>query len=310
MNTYEVYIPIDVSGPIRTGKTINVQRYNNQNPVLFFQLFDKGRSTMLDDVSEVSIAFTNTNNESVRGSGNLQIVNPHRATISYELSNDDITMSGITTVTLGIKTTSSFFTVQSTVFVQDMNKDLYELLTGSNSSSSSSSCSGNCSNCKNCDCGFPCKHFSIYCRSCRRCKFAWCHNTLPKPVNFCDIKVCNRPIQTIIIKDFSNNPDYERAYLPMVIDSDGILNITIGSNTYKCDVGKDGAVYLIDKSIKPPNGLLGLYMDGKGNLYYKIDEKYDDDDNNSDDDSNDNNSDGNSCNCACVEEVEVIIGTL
>lgn len=135
MNTWEVYIPIDINGPIRTGDGINIQRYNNQNPVLFFQLFDGNKPTMLDDTATVSIAFTNTNNESTSGSGNLEIVNPHRATISYELSNSDITMSGLVTITLGIQTNTSLFTVQCVALVQDIDENLYKALTGNNNNS-------------------------------------------------------------------------------------------------------------------------------------------------------------------------------
>ena len=128
MNTWEVYIPIDVTHPIRTGPTINVQRYNNQNPVLFFQLFNTNVPVMLDDTTTVSIAFTNTNNESVSGLGNLQVVNPYRGTISYELVSSDLTMSGLITVTLGVTTATSFFTLQCSILVHTINEDLLKAL--------------------------------------------------------------------------------------------------------------------------------------------------------------------------------------
>ena len=271
MNTWEVYIPIDINGPIRTGDGINIQRYNNQNPVLFFQLFDGNKPTMLDDTATVSIAFTNTNNESTSGSGNLEIVNPHRATISYELSNSDITMSGLVTITLGIQTNTSLFTVQCVALVQDIDENLYKALTGNNNNSG---CGGDCVNCSSNCCVFPCCHFSEYCRSCRRCKWAWFNNTMIRPLDFNKIKVCKTPPPPSNIPDFEHDKDYERSYIPFVINSEGILLIKLDNNTYMCDFGHEGSVYLIDKTAVTPTSMYGLYFGTKNRMYYKISEKY------------------------------------
>ena len=104
MNNFDIYIPIDVKGPIKTGARTNIQMKNTNNPAILFQLFTGPFPLMLDDASSVSIAFTNEDNVSVKGSGTLQIVNPHRGTISYVPTKEDITKSGLHTITLGITT--------------------------------------------------------------------------------------------------------------------------------------------------------------------------------------------------------------
>lgn len=274
MNNYDVYIPIDVHGPIKTSSRTNIQLHSTNNPAILFQLFDGCRPLMLDDISKVSIAFTNTNNVSVKGSGELQVVNPHRGTISYVLSNEDMTMTGIHTVTLGITTGCSFFTVQTTIFCQDISDSLYEALTGESSSGSGSSCSGAVSWGNE----FPCTYFNIYCRLCRRCKWVWEHNTYPKPLCFEEIKMCKNPYVTPPIENFANLPEYEQADYHTEINDEGYLVIYINDTPYVCDIGKEGALYLMDKSIETPPQLVGLYLGSKLIPYYKISEKVKNDD--------------------------------
>lgn len=265
MNTNDVYIPIDISGPIKTCSGVNVQKHSTNNPVLLFQLFDKEKPLMLDDTSSVSIAFTNTNNESVGGSGNLQIVNPHRGTISYEMNSNDITLFGLNTITIAVTTGSSFFTVQCVIMCQEINDSLYKALQDSTDSSEmSTSCGDNT---------FPCSHYNEWCRMCRRCKFAWYHNSYPKPVSFDTIKICKNPYISEPIPNFALLPEYEKAYLPTVSNADGSIGVVIGDTNYTCDVGMDGALYLMDKSIATPTELIGLYLGKDLVCYYKTSEK-------------------------------------
>ena len=277
MNTNDIYIPIDIAGPIKTSSGINIQKHSANNPVLLFQLFDKGRPMMLDDVSKVSIAFTNTNNESVAGSGNLQIVNPHRGTISYEISSDDITLFGLNTITIGVTTGSSFFTVQCVAMCQDIDDSLFDALQNSGEGSSSSSSSATSCGCSEecwC-CPFPCSYYNEWCRMCRRCKFAWFNNSYPKPVSFDTIKMCKNPYISDPVPNFALTEGYEKAYLATVSNADGSVGVVVGDTTYICDVGTDGAVYLMDKTMVTPSELIGLYLGQDLVTYYKTSEKSD-----------------------------------
>ena len=271
MNNFDSYVPIDIHGPIKTGAKLNIQKYNNHNPVILFQLFNGPMPLMLDDISKVAIAFTNTNNVSVKGSGTLQVVNPHRGTISYELSSEDLTMSGLITITLGITTNDAFFTVQTVAQCQDMSSSLYDALTGDDSNNGSSS---GCST-LSWDYGsnFPCQYFNIYCRLCRRCKWAWENNTLPKPVCFNDIKMCKNPFIYPPVQNFAHMEGYEEAHIPTALNENGDLVISLDGTIYVCDVGKDGAIYLMDKSIDTPTAMIGLYLGPKLITYYKTDER-------------------------------------
>lgn len=263
-----MYIPIDIHGPIKTSPRANIQKGYNKDPAILFQLFNGPRPLMLDDISKVTIAFTNTNNESVKGSGTLQVVNPHRGTISYELNKNDISMSGLHTITLGITTLESSFTVQTTIYCQDLSNDLYGILYGDSSDS---------------DCGksgytswgnnFPCSYYNPYCRICRRCKWVWEHNTYPKPLCFEEIKMCKNPYVTPPIVNFANLPGYEKANYPTMINDEGDLVICINDIHYVCDIGKEGALYLSDKALETPPELIGLYLGSKMIPYYKLSEK-------------------------------------
>ena len=268
MNTHEIYIPIDVRGPINANRNINIQQYDNANTVLFFQLFDKCKPVMLTDTTSLSIAFTGSNStEHIKGSGLLQIVNPYRGTISYELHNNDIQTYGLNTITLGITTNDSFFTIQCAIMCQTVSDDLYNTLTGNGNSSG---CCGNCSNCTCCE--FPCKYFSIYCRSCRRCKFAFYHNNYPKPVDFNKIKVCHCPPVPKYFPDYSKDNNYELCEIPMAFTKEGYLLLVINDTEYTCDIGTHGDIYLLDKTIQLSE-LQGLYIGRDNRLYYNKTEK-------------------------------------
>ena len=269
MNNFDVYIPINVRGPIKTSSRANIQLYSNNNPAIMFQLFTGPCPLMLDDISKVSIAFTNTNNESKAGSGTLQVVNPHRGTISYVLSKDDITMSGLNTVTLGITTDKSFFTVQTTLYCQDISNSLYNALT--DDSSTNNNCSGNSVQYGT---EFPCIYYNEYCRICRRCKWVWYHNTYPKPLCFEEIKMCKNPFVTPPMVNYANLPnEYEKANYPTMLNDKGNLVIAIDNVNYTCAIGQNGAIYLMDKSQETPKALIGLYLGPKLIPYYKISEK-------------------------------------
>lgn len=276
MNNFDVYIPIDVHGPIKTNSHINVQKYDNNNPAIMFQLFDGPFPLMLDDVSKVAIAFTNTKNETVKGSGQLQIVNPHRGTISYVMSKDDITLFGLHTITLGITTGKSFFTVQCVAMCDEISESLYNALTGDNSGDSG--CNDNALSYGEGE--FPCVYYNEYCRLCRRCKWAWYNNSMPKPVKFEDIKMCKNPFIYPPAINYANLPDeYERAYYPTMINDNGNLVITIDAVNYICDIGKDNGIYLLNKELETPKAFVGLYLGPKLIPYYKISEKVEDSDN-------------------------------
>lgn len=288
MNNFDIYIPIDVRGPIKTGSRANVQLHSTNNPVIMFQLFTGPFPLMLDDASSVSIAFTNERNENVKGSGDLQIVNPHRGTISYVLDKNDITMSGLHTVTIGITTNKSFFTVQTNIFAQDLSDDLYNILTGDDSDSSSKP---NCAYTYGTD--FPCAWYNPYCRLCRRCKWVWENNTYPKPLCFEEIKMCKNPFVTPPIVNFANLPnEYEKAGYPTMMNDDGELVVYINDTQYICDIGQDGALYLKDKSLEVPKELVGLYLGSGAVTYYKISEKLPEDElHNNSNDNLDNDND-------------------
>ena len=274
MNNFDVYIPIDVRGPIKTSSRVNVQKHSANNPAIMFQLFTGACPLMLDDISKVSIAFTNTKGETVKGSGQLQVVNPHRGTISYVLSSDDITMYGLITVTLGITTGNSFFTVQCVIMCDEINDDIYNALTGDGSSSS-----GTGDNTLSYgDGSFPCVYYNEYCRLCRRCKWAWYNNSYAKPIKFEDIKQCKNPFIYPPPINYANLPDeYERAFYPTMLDDNGNLVISIDNVNYICDIGKDNGIYILNKSVEVPPAFIGLYLGPKLIPYYKISEKVIDD---------------------------------
>lgn len=273
MNNFDFYVPIDVHSTIRTGSSVNISKGTSQNPVILFQLYDGCRPLMLDDISKVSIAFTNPDNVSVTGSGNLQVVNPHRGTISYEVSNKDLTMPGLLTVTLGITTGTSFFTVQSVVHCQDISDSLMDALNG-NSGSGGSGGSGSCDCGNNCSCEpFPCGFYNAYCRMCRRCKWAWENNTYPRPLCFEEMKMCKNPFITPPLVNMAVLPEYEEAGYTANIADNGMITVAINDVDYTCDIGKDGALYVSDKSISTPAEMVGLYLGAKMITYYKKSEK-------------------------------------
>ena len=276
MNTNDIYVPIDISAPIKTAANIRLRKHSNNNTVLLFQLVDKCKPVMLTDATKISIAFTNTRGESVSGSGTLQVVNPYRGTISYELCDKDLTMSGLNTITLGVTTGSSFFTVQCVAMCQDTGDTLYDALQGFvNGSGSSTDTSVNSSN--NTLSGgasdFPCSSYDELSRICRRCQFMWYNNTFPKPVSFNSVKLCQNSYGTSTVPNFANLEGYEKAFLPTVTDSEGYLGIVIDGVTYICDTGKDGSVYLRDKTTVTPLELVGLYVGKDLVTYYKTSEK-------------------------------------
>ena len=269
LNSYDFYIPIDIRGAIKSSSKTNIQQYANKSCVMLFQLFDGCRPLMLDDATSVTIAFTNTNNVSVKGNGELQIVNPHRGTISYVLSKDDITMSGLHTVTIGIMNGQSFFTVQSVIYCQDISDSLYNALTEGTDGSDSGSY-------KYTQWGteFPCSYYNEYCRICRRCMWVWYHNTYPKPLCFDEIKMCKNPFVTPPTINYANLPnEYVKADYPTMINDDGYLVICIDNVHYVCDIGRENAIYLLDKDQPTPEALVGLYLGSKLIPYYKISEK-------------------------------------
>ena len=285
MNNFDYYVPIDVHGPIKTTSKVNIQKHSTHNPTIMFQLFDGCRPLMLDDISKVAIAFTNTEGVVTRGSGTLQVVNPHRGTISYELVASDITMFGLNTVTLGITTGNSFFTVQTTFMCQEISDDLYNALMDDGSGSGGSGIQiwtyGD---------DFPCQYFNIYCRLCRRCKWVWYNNTLPKPLCFEEVKMCKNPFVVPPVKNLALLPEYEAVDYPVAALSDGLIKVAINGTEYTCDIGKDGAIYLADKTLETPTTMIGLYLGPKMKTYYKKSERVADD--NFDVDSLFDNDDG------------------
>ena len=272
MVDFDVYIPIDVRGPIKKSSNVIVQKHSTNNPTILFQLFRGHCPLMLDDISKVAIAFTNTNNESVKGKGQLQVVNPHRGTISYVLNKDDITLFGLHTVTLGITTGDSFFTVQCVIMVDEINSGIYEALTGDSDDGSGSGCDGSAVSYGNNE--FPCQYYNEACRFCRRCKWVWYHNTLPKPLCFEEVKMCKNPFIVPPTVNYANLPDeYEKANYPTMWNDQGYLVVSIDGTNYVCDIGRDGGIYLMDKTAEPVSALVGLYLGPKLVPYYKISEK-------------------------------------
>ena len=273
MNSFDFYVPIDIHGPIKTSARINVQKHSTNNPAILFQLFDGFRPLMLDDISKVAIAFTNTEGVVTKGTGQLQVVNPHRGTISYQLVSADITLFGINTVTIGITTGDSFFTVQTTIMCDEISDDLYNALTGDDGSGSGSSSKTYCYSDT-----FPCQYYNEYCRLCRRCKWVWYHNTLPQPLCFEEMKMCKNPFIYPPVKNFAVMEGYENAHIPTAVTESGLILASINGTEYLCDIGKDGAVYLADKSEETPSALIGLYLGPKLTMYYKTSEKQVDND--------------------------------
>ena len=68
-------------------------------------------------------------------------------------------------------------------------------------------------------------------------------------------------------------PEYEEAGYTANIADNGMITVAINDVDYTCDIGKDGALYVSDKSISTPAEMVGLYLGAKMITYYKRSEK-------------------------------------
>lgn len=265
MKQSEYYININVDAPQRVGNTIVINRYNNQIPTLYIQLFKNGVPYLLEQATGTEIVFTDTDQKSVKGSGILAIDNPYRGTLTYKISDKDLISSGLITVTLAIYEGSKFFTVQFVIQCNSLNKSIYSLLSnGGNGGTTDDTIDGSSDNTDD----FPCTYYSIYCRSCRRCLFAWNNNSYEKPVPFSLIKVCSDIPIMENQPDFKNDSNYVKSdYTLYKMALDGEFYVKDSDNNYYlCDINDNGKIRFISYNTITNE----LYIDNNHDIYSYI----------------------------------------
>ena len=124
-----IYVPIDIKFPIDTKRSINIQKgITNNFPEIVFELHDCCRYFDLGDNCTLSAAVTNTDLESVRFSGELSIMNPHRGQILCKLNYQDFTEMGLNTLTVRCVCDNATVSFQTTVFVESILPNILECL--------------------------------------------------------------------------------------------------------------------------------------------------------------------------------------
>ena len=124
-----IYVPVDVRAPIKVKKSINIQKgITNNFPEIVFELHDCCKYFDLGDNCTLSAAVTNTDLESVKFSGGLSIMNPHRGQILCSLNYADFSETGINTLTVRCNTGTETVSFQTTVFVQSILPNILDCL--------------------------------------------------------------------------------------------------------------------------------------------------------------------------------------
>jgi hypothetical protein len=124
-----IYVPIDIRGPISVKKVINIQKgITNNYPEIVFELHSSHEYVDLGDFCELSAAVTNTDLQSVKFSGELDIMNPHRGQILCKLNYKDFSETGINTLTVLCNCADFTVSFQTTIFVQSVSSSLLDCL--------------------------------------------------------------------------------------------------------------------------------------------------------------------------------------
>lgn len=120
-----VYVPIDVNGPIKTGKPINVQiGYTNSIPQILVELHDKHEYLDLGDNCSITADITNTDLVITDFTGTITVKNPHRGQLSILLNKEDFSMTGINTLTVVCGCENYTYSFQLPVYVQTITKNI------------------------------------------------------------------------------------------------------------------------------------------------------------------------------------------
>lgn len=124
-----IYIPVDIKEPIQVKKTINIQYgITNNYPEIVFELHSDHEYVDLGDNCVLSGAVTNTDLESVKFSGQLSIMNPHRGQILCTLNYKDFSETGINTLTIKCACDTFDISFQTTIFVESISENLLNCL--------------------------------------------------------------------------------------------------------------------------------------------------------------------------------------
>ena len=125
-----IYVPIDARNPIAVKKEITVQRgVTNNFPQIVFELHDGCKYLDLGDNCTLSAAITKPHyDETVKFTGGLSIMNPHRGQILCSPSYSDFTEYGLNTLTVRCSCGDFDISFQTTIFVQSLADDVIECL--------------------------------------------------------------------------------------------------------------------------------------------------------------------------------------
>lgn len=124
-----IYVPVSVESPIAVKKNVYVQRgLTNNFPEIVFELHDCFGYFDLGDFCTVSAVVTNTDLESVKFSGDISVMNPHRGQIICKPVFRDFSETGINTLTIYCNCEEFDFSFQTTIFVQSVSDEILENL--------------------------------------------------------------------------------------------------------------------------------------------------------------------------------------
>ena len=141
-----IYIPINISNsPIYAGKTITVQKgLTNNFPEIVFELHDSPKliiNDSADDTSHIrhsyldlgencqlSASITNTDLETVKFTGTLNVLNASRGQILCVPVFKDFTRTGHNTLTVKCSCENYTVSFQTTIFVQSVGSGISDML--------------------------------------------------------------------------------------------------------------------------------------------------------------------------------------
>ena len=141
-----IYIPINIdNSPIAVGRSITVQKgLTNNFPDIIFELHESPKfiaNANSDDTSRIRHSYfdlgencqltaciTNTDLQTIKFTGTLEILNASRGQIRCVPVFKDFTMTGLNTLTVKCSCDNCAVSFQTTIYVQSIGDEVSEML--------------------------------------------------------------------------------------------------------------------------------------------------------------------------------------
>ena len=141
-----IYVPINIdNSTIAVGRSVRVQKgLTNNFPDIIFELHESPKliSNVSDDDTsrikhsyfdlgqncQLSTCITNTDLETVKFTGTLEVLNASRGQIRCVPVFKDFTMTGLNTLTVKCACDNCTVSFQTTIYVQSISSDISEML--------------------------------------------------------------------------------------------------------------------------------------------------------------------------------------